>query len=263
MADGGTFQPHGIALRIENLSHSYRIEGRALPVLENISLDLKPGEFVSLLGTSGCGKSTLLRLIAGLEPPLEGRIVAGETDVTAPDRSRILVFQDPTLFPWRTVRRNVALGLETDGSAARRGDEIDAALRLVQLEAFAEAFPHQLSGGMAQRVALARALINHPPLLLLDEPLGKLDALTRLSMQSELLHLWRKVGFSAVLVTHDVEEALLLSDRVIVLSDRPAQIVAELPVALPHPRHRDDPKLVALRAKVLALLGADIPEMIA
>lgn len=263
MADGSAFPPQGISLRIENLSHSYRIDGRTLPVLENISLDLAPGEFVSILGTSGCGKSTLLRLIAGLELPHEGRIIAGAAEVTAPDRARILVFQDPTLFPWRTVRGNVALGLETDGSAARRGDEIDAALRLVQLDAFAEAFPHQLSGGMAQRVALARALINHPPLLLLDEPLGKLDALTRLSMQAELLRLWRKVGFSAVLVTHDVEEALLLSDRLIVLSDRPARIVAELPVTLPHPRHRDDPHLVALRAKVLALLGADKAETVA
>jgi NitT/TauT family transport system ATP-binding protein len=240
---------------IRDVTHSYDIDGTPLQVLDNISLDVAAGEFVSLLGTSGCGKSTLLRLVAGLEHPAKGQVLADGATVRTPDRSRILVFQDPTLFPWRTVRGNVSVGLETDGSAKARAPDIEDVLKLVQLQSFAEAYPHQLSGGMAQRVALARALINHPPLLLLDEPLGKLDALTRVSMQNELLRLWRKVGFTALLVTHDVEEALLLSDRVIVLSQRPARIISEIAVNLPHPRHRDDPEIVRLRTQVLAQLG--------
>lgn len=246
---------HGIPVSIREVTHSYDIDGTPLQVLDNISLDVAAGEFVSLLGTSGCGKSTLLRLVAGLEHPAKGQVLANDAQVRDPDRSRILVFQDPTLFPWRTVRGNVSVGLETDGSAKARKADIEDVLKLVQLQSFAEAYPHQLSGGMAQRVALARALINDPPLLLLDEPLGKLDALTRVSLQNELLRLWRKVGFTAILVTHDVEEALLLSDRVIVLSQRPARIISEIKVDLPHLRHRDDPQIVRLRAHVLAQLG--------
>lgn len=250
-----TGAPHGISLTLRGVSHSFHIDGASLPVLDDISFDLAPGQFLSLLGSSGCGKSTLLRLVAGLETPAKGQIEAGGQQVRSPDRSRILVFQDPTLFPWRSVRGNVSIGLETDGKAAARQAEVDAALRLVRLQEFAGAYPHQLSGGMAQRVALARALINNPPLLLLDEPLGKLDALTRLSMQNELLRLWQQVGFSAVLVTHDVEEALLLSDRLVVLSDRPARVLANIPIDLPRPRHRDDPRFVELRTEVLARLG--------
>jgi NitT/TauT family transport system ATP-binding protein len=165
------------------------------------------------------------------------------------------VFQDPTLFPWRTVRNNVAIGLEARGLLRTHQARIDSALALVRLERFAGAYPHQLSGGMAQRAAIARALVNDPRLLLLDEPFGKLDSLTRLAMQNELLALWQKVGFTALMVTHDVEEALLLSDRVIILSDRPARIVAEFVVDKPQPRRRDDADLVRLRQIVLGTLG--------
>jgi NitT/TauT family transport system ATP-binding protein len=239
------------------VSHSFDLEGAPLPVLENVSLTAARGEFVALLGPSGCGKSTLLRLVAGLEPPTKGEVAADGQRIVGPDPSRVVVFQDPTLFPWRNVRDNVALGLEAQGLLKTSGARIDATLRLVGLESFAKAFPHQLSGGMAQRVALARALVNDPDLLILDEPLGKLDSLTRLSMQGEIVNLWRRAGFTALLVTHDIEEALLMATRVVVFSPRPASVKADIRIDKPYPRHRDDPDLVARRREILTLLGLD------
>jgi NitT/TauT family transport system ATP-binding protein len=245
------------ALEIVDVSHAFTLEGQTLPVLANVSLSAEPGAFVALLGPSGCGKSTLLRLVAGLDQPDSGLIVAGGRSVAGPDPSRVLMFQDPTLYPWRSVRANVGLGLEARGELKRLGHRIDEALRLVGLEAFASAYPHQISGGMAQRAALARALVNDPGLLILDEPLGKLDSLTRLQMQAELVRIWRDRGFTALLVTHDVEEALLLASRVVVFSDRPARVRADLTIDLPYPRHRDDAELVRLRREVLGLLGLE------
>ena len=248
-------QSAGARLAVEAVSHAVAIRGAPLPVLDRVSLDVEPGGFVALLGPSGCGKSTLLRLVAGLEPPDQGAIRVDGDLVEGPDPSRLLVFQDPTLYPWRTVRGNVALGLEARGVGRSRAALVDQALGLVGLTGFADVYPHQLSGGMAQRAALARALVNAPRLLLLDEPLGKLDALTRLAMQAEILRLWQEKRFTALLVTHDVEEALVLAERVIVLSDRPAAIRAELPVAAPYPRHRDDAEIVRLRREILGILG--------
>ncbi|KAA0125419.1 ABC transporter ATP-binding protein [Methylobacterium sp. P1-11] len=245
----------GARLTVESVSHAFAIRGAPLPVLDQVSLAVEPGGFVALLGPSGCGKSTLLRLVAGLEPPDQGAIRVDGDLVEGPDPSRLLVFQDPTLYPWRTVRGNVALGLEARGVGRSRAARVDQALGLVGLTGFADVYPHQLSGGMAQRAALARALVNAPRLLLLDEPLGKLDALTRLAMQAEILRLWQEKRFTALLVTHDVEEALVLAERVIVLSDRPAAIRAELPVAAPYPRHRDDSEIVRLRREILGILG--------
>ena len=167
------------------------------------------------------------------------------------------MFQDPTLYPWRTVKANVSLGLEARGLLRRQGHRVDEALQLVGLTQFASAYPHQLSGGMAQRVSLARALVNDPRLLLLDEPLGKLDSMTRMTMQQELVSLWQRTGFTSLLVTHDVEEALFMSNRVIVLSDRPATIKADIAIDLPFPRHRGDPRLAELRREILGLLGLD------
>jgi NitT/TauT family transport system ATP-binding protein len=248
-------QSAGARMTIEAVSHAFAIGGAPLPVLDRVSLDVEPGCFVALLGPSGCGKSTLLRLVAGLEPPDQGAIRVDGDLVEGPDPSRLLVFQDPTLYPWRTVRSNVALGLEARGVGRSRGARVDQALGLVGLTGFADVYPHQLSGGMAQRAALARALVNEPRLLLLDEPLGKLDALTRLAMQAEILRLWQEKRFTTLLVTHDVEEALVLAERVIVLGDRPAAIRAELPVAAPYPRHRDDAEIVRLRREILGILG--------
>ncbi|REE91794.1 ABC transporter ATP-binding protein [Cupriavidus plantarum] len=247
----------GARIDIRNVSHAFGDGAGRLPVLEDVNLSVAPGEFVALLGPSGCGKSTLLRLVAGLETPVEGDILQDGTPITAPDPSRIVVFQDPTLYPWRRVWDNVALGLQARSIVKQQRHRVDAALKRVGLEAFDRAFPHQLSGGMAQRVALARALVNDPRLLVLDEPLGKLDSLTRLAMQSELVELWQRSGFSALLVTHDVEEALFLAQRVIVFSQRPARITAELKVDLPYPRHRGDPRLTELRHEALRHLGLD------
>lgn len=186
----------GSTLTLREVSHSFDLEGQPLPVLDRISLQVGRGEFVALLGPSGCGKSTLLRLVAGLDTPTAGFLLAEGREIEAPDPSRVVVFQDPTLYPWRTVRSNVALGLEARGLLRTHGGRIEDALRLVGLTGFANAYPHQLSGGMAQRAALARALVNDPKLLILDEPLGQLNSLdshrdaggTRITLAALALH---------------------------------------------------------------------------
>jgi NitT/TauT family transport system ATP-binding protein len=226
-------------LVVEDVSIDYRqTDGARLPVLEHVSFWVTDGEFLCLVGTSGHGKSTLLRLIAGLERPKCGRIwLAGEI-VDRPRRSVGIVFQKPTLMGWRTVEANVALPLELNGCCDR--EEVRrrarALIDLVGLGGFEAAYPAQLSGGMAQRVALARALIHDPRILLLDEPFGALDALTREQMGQELLRIWQTRRKTVVMVTHSVPEAVFLADRVLVLGRRPASIVAEIPVDLPRPR---------------------------
>lgn len=243
---------------VNKVSHQFNVAPQqTLAVLEQVQLHIKAGQFVAFLGPSGCGKSTLLRLIAGLEPPTQGTLKAAEHVIDGPDPSRVVVFQDPTLFSWRTVYENVALGLQAQGVYKQRKHLIAEVLKRVGLADFAQAYPHQLSGGMAQRAALARALIHDPAVLILDEPLGKLDSLTRLSMQTELLTLWQRSQFTTLLVTHDVEEAIFLAQRIIVLSDRPAKVVADIAVPLPYPRKRGDPELARLREQALGLLGLD------
>jgi NitT/TauT family transport system ATP-binding protein len=244
-----------VAVDVTAIDHGYAVKAGHLAVLDDVSLSVAPGELVAILGPSGCGKSTLLRLLAGLEWPERGSVVVDGAPVTAPDPERALVFQDPTLFPWRTVWQNVAIGPQARGRLDEERGRIDEAIALVGLEGFADARPQQLSGGMAQRAALARALVNRPSLLLLDEPLGRLDALTRLSMQRELLRLWQVGGFTALLVTHDVDEALVLADRIVVMSPRPARILADLRVDAERPRAHDDPRLTTLRREILGLLG--------
>jgi NitT/TauT family transport system ATP-binding protein len=252
-----TYPAVGASLDVEGVSHAFDIDRAVLPVLDDISFSVKPGEFIALLGPSGCGKSTLLRLVAGLEPPRTGTLRENGDAITGPFPSRVVVFQDPTLFPWRNVWDNIALGLEAQGILKSQRHRVDAAIDLVGLIGFRKAYVHQLSGGMAQRVALARALVNDPKILILDEPLGKLDSLTRITMQSEIMALWQRKGFTTLLVTHDVEEALFLSNRVIVFSDRPARIKADITVDRPYPRHRGDPGLAELRRNILSLLGLD------
>lgn len=246
---------NGAHIELRQVSHAFATPRGKLPVLDSVNLNLRPGEFVALLGPSGCGKSSLLRLVAGLEAPDAGQITHNGAPVMRPDPSRIVVFQDPTLLPWRTVRDNVALGLQARKVLSSQQQRVDEALALVGLGEFADSYPHQLSGGMAQRAALARALVNDPQLLILDEPLGKLDSLTRLAMQSEILKLWQQAGFTVLMVTHDVEEALFLADRVVVFSPRPAKAVAEVPVNLPYPRHRGQSEFVELRQQLLGHLG--------
>jgi NitT/TauT family transport system ATP-binding protein len=248
----------GAPVRLAKVCHQFDFHGQPLPVLDAIDLAVGPGEFVALLGPSGCGKSTLLRLIAGLERPRSGHILMSGAEIEAPGPSRILVFQDPTLYPWRTVRQNVSLGLEARGLLRTQRGRVDDVLRQVGLDGFDQAYPHQLSGGMAQRAALARALVNEPSVLLMDEPLANLDSLTRIAMQTELMALWQRERFTAFLVTHDVEEALYLAERVLVLSERPARVLTEIAVDLPYPRHRGNPRFTALRQEVLGELGLQL-----
>jgi len=224
-------------LAVEGLRMAYPRPGGRLPVLDGVTFEVKEGEFVCLVGPSGCGKTTLLRLIAGLERPTGGRVRLDGVEVDRPRRPVGVVFQEPTLMAWRTVEENVALPLEVAGVPRERARrESRALLDLVGLSGFERAYPAQLSGGMAQRVALARALAHGPRLLLLDEPFGALDALTRERMAQELLRIWRASRKTALMVTHSVPEAVLLADRVLVLGPRPATIVAEVAVDLPRPR---------------------------
>ena len=189
----------GAGIEIHHLHHAFSLGRETVPVLENISLRLRPGESVALLGPSGCGKSTLLRLLAGLEPMQGGQIRIDDAPMGGPGPDRILVFQDPTLYPWLTVRQNVLLGPQAQGKKGREA-QADALITRIGLQGFSQAWPRQLSGGMAQRAALARALLNEPRLLLLDEPLGKLDSLTRIGMQRELITLWQQQGYTSRLV---------------------------------------------------------------
>ncbi|GHV29945.1 ABC transporter ATP-binding protein [Spirochaetia bacterium] len=228
--------------------------GPDVVALNNISLDFNSGEFISLIGPSGCGKSTLLRLIAGLISPDEGHLSLDKTEITGPGYERGLVFQDPTLFPWKNIYENIAFGLRARKVYREEKHTIPEFFKLVGLEGFEKSYPHQLSGGMAQRAALARALVNNPKVLLLDEPLGALDAFTRMNMQDEILKIWERRGMTTIMVTHDVDEAIYMATRIVVMSARPAKIEKVINVEIGRPRRRDDPDFLDLRAKILQIL---------
>ncbi|HBC94509.1 MAG TPA: ABC transporter ATP-binding protein [Pelotomaculum sp.] len=230
-------------------------ENAEVHALSNISLEIEPGSFVSLLGPSGCGKSTLLRLVAGLEQPNDGSLRLDGQEITGPDYLRGLVFQDPTLFPWKTIYQNIGAGLEARGVLAQKKHEIQQYIKLVGLEGFENKYPHQVSGGMAQRASLARALINHPKVLLLDEPLGALDAFTRMQMQQEMLRIWQDRGTTMLLVTHDVDEAIYLSDKIAIMTPRPGQIKEFIDIPIGRPRDRNNPDFVAIRSKILRIFN--------
>ena len=229
-------------------------DGGTVLAVDRVSLSVAAGEMVSLIGQSGCGKSTVLRMIAGLDQPTSGEVRVGNEVITHPSADRGLMFQSHNLFPWLTVRRNIQSGLVARGLLRQRRAEVDEIMRVVGLEAFANVYPHQLSGGMAQRVALARALINHPRVLLLDEPLGALDQLTRMQMQDEILALWQARGTTMVLVTHYIDEAIYMSDRVVIMTPRPGRIERVLDVPLQRPRERNSPEFQKLRAEMLEAL---------
>jgi ABC-type nitrate/sulfonate/bicarbonate transport system ATPase subunit len=242
------------SLRIHGVSKYFAaVNGAAVGglALNKVSIFLSAGELVSLVGPSGCGKSTLLRLVAGLILPTEGELLIGDELITAPSAERGLVFQDPNLFPWLTVRRNIEAGLVARGVLKQERGQVDEFMRLVGLEAFADAFPHHLSGGMAQRVALARAMINHPKVLLLDEPLGALDAFTRMRMQDEVLRLRQAHRTTMLFVTHDIDEAIYMSDRIIIMTPRPGSIEQIIPVEMARPRDRGSQDFLHLRREIL------------
>jgi ABC-type nitrate/sulfonate/bicarbonate transport system ATPase subunit len=250
LSEGSSLSAVGVSKHFPTLDNS----GSSTHALDGVSLAISPGELVSLIGPSGCGKSTLLRLIAGLDSPNGGELCVGSERITAPSAERGLVFQDPNLFPWLTVRRNIQSGLVARGVLHEKRDEVDEFMRLVGLESFANAYPHHLSGGMAQRVALARALINHPKVLLLDEPLGALDAFTRMKMQDEVLRLWEARGTTMLLVTHDIDEAIYMSDRIVIMTPRPGRIERIIEVKLDRPRQRNSDEFLRLRGDILEML---------
>jgi ABC-type nitrate/sulfonate/bicarbonate transport system ATPase subunit len=257
MVEPGSQEAEGRSVHVIGVSKSFaRIDDpeSVTDALQETTLTVEAGEFVSLIGPSGCGKSTLLRLIAGLETPSTGELLVENEPIEGPNAERGLVFQDPNLFPWLTVRRNIEAGLVARGVLHEKRTEVDEFMRLVGLENFDHAYPHHLSGGMAQRVALARALINHPKVLLMDEPLGALDAFTRMKMQDEVLRLWEARGTTMLLVTHEIDEAIYMSDRIAIMSQRPGRIEQLIDVELERPRDRSSPDFLRLRGSILEML---------
>jgi NitT/TauT family transport system ATP-binding protein len=250
-------------LEVENLSKSYRqLHGENTLALGNVTCRVETGEFVSFVGPSGCGKTTLLMSIAGLLEPSSGRVLVKGKEVKGPPPKLVLVFQEynKSLFAWRTVLGNVLFGLEARREHAPRGEpKARELLELVGLKGFEKHYPWELSGGMQQRVAIARALAYEPEVLLMDEPFGSLDALTRLELEDTLLAVWAELKTTILFITHDIEEAIYLSDRIWVLSRRPAQIIQELAVDFPRPRHqlatRADARFMTLRNDIYRQIG--------
>jgi sulfonate transport system ATP-binding protein len=229
--------------------------GATVSALERVDLVVRAGEFVCVIGPSGCGKSTLLNLLAGLDFPSEGTVLAGGNRVRGTDPSRVLIFQDAALFPWLSVQANVEFGLRMHGASRKERDAITKRLlEMVHLTQFARAFVHELSGGMKQRVAIARALAVDPKVLLLDEPFGALDAMTRDILHTELQDVWMRTRKTIVFVTHNVREAVVLGDRVLVMSPRPGRLVSEHVIDLPRPRRIDDEATVRLARGISAEL---------
>jgi len=242
----------GHGLEIRGVSKSFVINGRPHSVFSQVDLDIAPGEFVVIVGESGSGKTTLLRIIAGLETPDRGSVAVNRRVVDGVGAERVMVFQEPRLLPWLTVRKNVSFGLELRGGRREAVErKVDASLQLVGLSAFASAYPSQLSGGMAQRVGIARALVTDPEILLLDEPLGALDAMTRMRMQHELERLWEDNNLTTVMVTHDIEEAVYLADTIVVMGGARAGFDEVVSVPLPRPRDRSAPEFVEIRESLL------------
>jgi len=246
-------------LHVSNVSKEFTIGTQRVLALSHADLTVPRGEFVCLVGASGCGKTTLLRIIAGFETATAGEVRVGKHLVTGPGPERGMVFQDYALFPWLTVRENVAFGPRERGvPKAEARERVDEFIHMVGLDAFADRYPHQLSGGMKQRVAIARVLANDSQLLLMDEPFGALDALTRERLQEELLEIWQRTKLTVLFVTHSMEEAVLLSDRVVVMTAGPGKIESDYRVALPRPRDVSSPEFNDIRRALSAKLTSHV-----
>ena len=241
-------------LELKHIDRTY-VDGQnganTVEALRDINLEVYKGEFVSIIGASGCGKTTLLRLIGGLDAPQGGEVLLNGEKITGPDPQRGYVFQQGSLFPWLTVEQNIASGLKARHVYRKQKERVAEFIHMIGLEGFEKAYPHQISGGMAQRVAIARALINDPAVLLLDEPMGALDSFTRADLQDKLLEIRAAHEATMVLVTHDVDEAVYLSDRIVIMTPRPGKISEIMTVTLPHPRDRGGVEFTELRRDIL------------
>ncbi len=250
---------HMALLEINHLNKLFWADGKKMEVLRDISLSINESEFMCFIGPSGCGKTTLLRIIAGLEEPTSGSISLAGEPIKGPGPERGMVFQEYSLFPWRTVLDNIAFGLELKGMPAEeRQIRSRQYLKMVGLERFEARYPHELSGGMKQRVAIARALVNGPRALLMDEPFGALDAQTRNIMQSELLRIWEEEKKTVVFVTHSVDEAIYLADRIVIMSARPGRIKDVIEIRLSRPRNRTSSEVNTIRDRILSDLRSEI-----
>jgi len=238
-------------LKVRDLSKTFHTGKKALHVLRDVSLDVEAGSITCVVGKSGCGKSTFLRIVAGLETDFSGTLSLGGQPLKGPGRDRGVVFQEPRLLPWLTVEKNIAFALKglTKFATKRR---VMSCLKRIGLTKSARSYPHELSGGMAQRVAIARGLANEPKVLLLDEPFGALDALTRIQMQQEILKLWQALRPTMILVTHDIDEAIFLGDKIVVMSAGTETIRKKVSVKLPRPRDRTSPGFMSIRKEILA-----------
>ena len=233
-------------IRIENVSKSFlNADGTVLNALNEVNFSVQPGSFISLIGPSGCGKTTLLRAIAGLNL----------ADVTKPGYERGFAFQQANLYPWLSIEKNIAFGLKARGIYKQKKEDVKEYIEMVGLKGFENSYPHQLSGGMNQRASLARALVGHPKVLLLDEPLGALDAFTRMNMQDEILRIWQEQKMTMIMVTHDVDEAVYLSDQVVIMTPRPAKIEKVIDIELGRPRSRGSNDFLKYRTQILEILN--------
>jgi NitT/TauT family transport system ATP-binding protein len=252
------------SLSVKDVSLIYRGRRGDVQALDRVAFHIRPNEFTVIVGPSGCGKSSFLYLAAGLAEVTSGEILVNDRRVEGPGRDRGMVFQSYTLFPWLTVRQNVEYGPRRAGvDAAKRREVSDRYLNEIGLKAFADHYPKQLSGGMMQRVAIARALANDPDILLMDEPFGALDSQTRRSMQKLLLRVWEHSHKTVAFVTHDIDEAILLGDRVLVMTARPGRIKADIPIAIPRPRDPEitlEPEFIALKRQIIDQLRDEIDE---
>lgn len=254
------------AVQIKNVKKKFKLDGKEIEVLENVTLDIKKGEFISIVGSSGCGKSTLLRMIAGLETTTEGEIMVGERVVDNPSLDVGMVFQESRLFPWMKTSENIRYGLTPEQkktlSKTEQQEKIDRLIELVGLQGFENAWPRQLSGGMQQRASIARSLIANPDVLLLDEPFGALDAFNRINMQMEIIRIWEKEKKTMIMVTHDIDEAIFLADRVVVMSDKPGIVKEIFNVNLSRQRDRTSDDFSGLRKKIYSQFFESIDESI-
>ncbi|GHV79450.1 ABC transporter ATP-binding protein [Spirochaetia bacterium] len=244
-----------VFIDIKKVNRIYRdTNGNPVNALKDIDLEIAKGEFVSIVGPSGCGKTTLLRLIAGLDRPQAGFLAIDGQIIAGPSHEQGYVFQQSTLFPWATVHENIAMGLKARGVYKGQESRVQDSIDMIGLTGFEKSYPHEISGGMAQRVAIIRALINEPKVLLLDEPLGALDAFKRIELQALLLDVWNKTNTTMVMVTHDVDEAIALSTRIVIMTPRPGQITDIFDVNLGETRDRNMDDFIVLRKKILEAL---------